>query len=79
LPAAGPIDVGTLLEGDANRDEKVDILDFSLLAMAFNARAGDRRYNPLTDFNDDGKVDILDFSLLATNFNRRGPVVVGGS
>jgi len=78
LPAAGAIDVGTLLEGDANGDEKVDILDFSLLAMAFNARVGDGRYNPLTDFNDDGKVDILDFSLLAMNFNRRGPVVMGG-
>jgi hypothetical protein len=53
------------LRGDANRDRKVDIGDFSILATNFN--------QPGTfgggDFNFDGQVGIGDFSILASKFN----------
>jgi len=62
----------SLLEGDANGDDWINILDFSLLASAFSKRSGQSGFNPLADFNDDGVVDILDFSLLAMNFNVQG-------
>lgn len=53
------------LGGDANRDRRVDIADFAILAGRFN--------QPGTfgngDFNYDGTVGIGDFSILASKFN----------
>ncbi|MBM4429752.1 MAG: DNRLRE domain-containing protein [Chloroflexi bacterium] len=65
------VDLGLLLEGDANDDNYVNINDFSILVgsfyPAFDARA---------DFNQDGRVNISDFSLLALNFGRHGDIAV---
>jgi hypothetical protein len=69
---ANGIDFGTLLEGDANDDNYVNISDFSLLAAGFNPR-----HDARADFNQDGVVNINDFSLLAANFGQRGDVVLG--
>jgi len=73
--AAGtnPIDFGTLLEGDANDDNCVNILDFSLLATFFTPLFDER-----ADFNEDGYVNISDFSLLAGNFGECGDIPVSG-
>jgi len=62
----------TLLEGDANGNNLVNIIDFSLLATAFGKATGQQGFNALTDFSNDGLVNILDFSLLASNFNMTG-------
>jgi poly(3-hydroxybutyrate) depolymerase len=61
---------GTLLEGDANGDNYVDISDFSVLAAGFHPA-----YDARADFNEDGVVNISDFSLLATNFGAQGGAV----
>jgi hypothetical protein len=60
---------GTLLEGDANGDNRIDILDYSAVYRSF--WTGD----PLADFNQDGIVDTLDYSLLWANFWQTGPIV----
>ena len=56
--------------GDTNRDHRVDIGDFGVLAANFNQ-------SPRTfdegDFDGDGTVSIADFSLLASNFNTEQP------
>lgn len=63
---------GVLQEGDANNDNSVTILDFSLLRSAFSKCAGDAGSDPRTDFNQDGCTTILDFSLLRNNFGQVG-------
>ena len=66
LPGVNSIDLGTLSEGDANGDDCVNILDFSILATWFNMN------HAAADFNEDGLVNISDFSLLAMNFGQCG-------
>jgi len=66
------VDFGVLREGDANDDNFVTLLDFSILSAAFATCEGDIRYDERADFNVDGCITILDFSLLSTNFGQAG-------
>jgi hypothetical protein len=66
------INFGTLLEGDANDDNSVDLLDFSILLATYNKFLGNAGYDPRADFNNDDAVDLLDFSLLLPNYNLNG-------
>ncbi|HEY6505430.1 MAG TPA: N,N-dimethylformamidase beta subunit family domain-containing protein [Chitinophagaceae bacterium] len=66
------IDFGILLEGDANNDNSVDLLDFSILLATYNKITGDTGYDARADFNGDEAVDLLDFSLLLLNYNVNG-------
>ena len=72
----GALDMGTLLAGDANGDNRIDILDFSLLASHYGTSRGQPGYNSRPDFNNDGTINILDFSLLATNYGQSGNQVL---
>ncbi len=56
----------TLLAGDINQDNKIDLLDYSQLVLKFNPGVAQ---TAVEDLNFDGKVDLLDYSLLALNFN----------
>ena len=72
---ANTVNVGELLAGDANDDNAVTSLDFSILANTFNLSSADGGYDGRADFNGDGSVTSLDFSLLAGNFNVSGESV----
>ncbi|MFQ5342788.1 MAG: cohesin domain-containing protein, partial [Anaerolineae bacterium] len=74
---ANNIDFGTLREGDANNDNYVTLLDFSILATTFGKGQGAPGYDDRADFNGDGFVTLLDFSLLATNFGQAGDTLQG--
>lgn len=52
------------LTGDANKDGKVDIIDFNLLMVNW----GNNPTNLAADLNGDGKVDIFDFNILMINW-----------
>nr|MBC7244149.1 carboxypeptidase regulatory-like domain-containing protein [Chloroflexota bacterium] len=65
------IDFGTLLEGDANNNNCVDMLDFVILRSKFGSTTDLR-----ADFNQDGVVDMLDFVRLRANFGRCGDIEV---
>jgi len=54
--------------GDINGDRRVDILDISMVAIAFDLHEGDSRYNPDADVNGDTTIDILDITIVAINF-----------
>ncbi|MEM7800860.1 MAG: dockerin type I domain-containing protein [Chloroflexota bacterium] len=69
------VDFGTIAGGDANGDNEVTLIDFSILSSSFNLAEGDPGYDPRADFNGDGEVTALDFSILATNFNLSGEEV----
>lgn len=63
---------GELRTGDANADNIVSAVDFSILVTTFNIIAGNGGYDERADFNGDGVVSAIDFSLLVTNFNTLG-------
>jgi hypothetical protein len=65
-------DFGQLAAGDANNDNFVSALDFSILSATFNKQEGDLGYDGRADFNGDDAVTALDFSLLSSNFNTAG-------
>ncbi|MBL7743632.1 MAG: DUF4082 domain-containing protein [Chitinophagaceae bacterium] len=66
------ISFGTLLEGDANNDNYVTAIDFSVLLNSYNKTIGDPGYDARADFNNDGFVTAIDFSLLLANYNQAG-------
>lgn len=70
--------LGSLSEGDANDDNSVSLLDFSLLAGTFSGCLADAGFDARADFNQDGCVDMLDFSLLATHFGETGAANADG-
>jgi hypothetical protein len=53
------------LNGDANRDHSVSLLDFNILAANFGQ--SNRNFSQ-GDFNYDGSVSLLDFNILSSRF-----------
>jgi hypothetical protein len=62
----------TLLGGDANGDDAVDVLDLDELIQSFDTFDGDPNHIPSTDFNYDGATDVLDLDILIMNFDQFG-------
>jgi hypothetical protein len=58
----------TLLAGDVNGDDIVNIYDLAYIANYY------RTSDPLADLNADGTVDIIDLVLTASNYRRLGPL-----
>lgn len=61
------------IQGDANGDRLVDILDYNIWRdefIAVNALGGGFR----SDFNSDGKIDLLDFNIWRTAFGNGGAI-----
>ncbi|HUT18636.1 MAG TPA: hypothetical protein VM366_05695 [Anaerolineae bacterium] len=58
----------TLVGGDVNGDNEIDVRDLAYVAWHFDER------DPKADINGDGIVDIFDLSLIAGNFGRKGPI-----
>lgn len=58
----------TLLAGDLNADNRIDILDLAAIAKVYGS--GD----VLADLNADGTVNIMDLVLAAGNYGRQGPL-----
>lgn len=71
------VSFGTLPEGDANDDNCVTLVDFSVLVTTFGKCNGDVGYDSRADFNGDGCVTLIDFSLLVTNFSQCGQTPTG--
>ncbi len=58
----------TLLAGDVNGDEVIDILDLAYLATHYQTD------DSLADLNADGIVNILDLAMVAGNYRQQGPL-----
>jgi hypothetical protein len=70
------LNMGILLEGNANDDNIINMLDFSTLATSFGTSSGVAGYDPRADFDRNGQVNMLDFSLLASNYSKTAPVII---
>ena len=65
-------ELGTMLAGDVNDDNLVDISDFTLLRATFGKTCADGGYDGRADFTGDCLVDITDFTLQRNNFGLAG-------
>lgn len=65
--SANSVGTITLLAGDLNQDDVINIFDLALIAGALDTA------NAQMDLNRDGVVNILDIALIAGNFGRQGP------
>ena len=74
LPSTGTTqqEMGLLLMGDANNDNCVSALDFTILKGSFGKALGDSGYDPRADFNGDNMVSSTDFILIKGTFGQCG-------
>lgn len=72
VAGANSVTMGELPMGDANNDNTVSAVDFSILVTTFNVGSGGTGYDARADFNGDNLVSAVDFSVLVTNFNTAG-------
>jgi hypothetical protein len=72
------VDMGTLLEGNANDDIIVNISDFGILAVSYMKMEGEPGYDARADFDRNGIINIADFGLLAVNYMKMSPIDISG-
>jgi len=72
------VDMGTLLEGNANDDSIINISDFGILAVSYMKTDGEPGYDARADFDRNGIINISDFGLLAVNYMQMSPIDVPG-
>jgi hypothetical protein len=76
---SGPVttvEMGTLREGDANNDNCVTVIDFSILRTSYGKALGDPGYDARADFNADTLVSVTDYSLLRAVYGNCGAPVI---
>jgi hypothetical protein len=59
------------LKGDLNGDGLVNILDISLIGIAYNSRPGDPNWNPKVDFDKNNFVNIIDLTQVAIEYGSK--------
>jgi hypothetical protein len=69
-PACRP--AGCIRGGDANHDDRVNVIDFSILKTLF----GQAGY-VVADFDNNQVVNVTDFHVILTNFGQTGAPPVG--
>ncbi len=67
----------SLLNGDVDGSNAVNVDDLTLLLNAYNSAQGDSVYNgqPNADLNENGTIDVDDLTLLLNNYNTAGEIV----
>jgi hypothetical protein len=64
------VDFGTLLEGDVDDNNKIDLFDYSLIKASKDKCQGDDGYIANADLNADTCVNTDDYNLFKANLNR---------
>jgi tripartite motif-containing protein 71 len=70
------VNLGELKEGNADNNDRVNILDFGQLATSYGKTKGTAGFNAMADFDRNDSVNIFDFGLLATNYLKMSPIEV---
>lgn len=70
------VDLGTLLEGNADNDQAISLSDHALLSTCWQSLVSDLDFNHNADFNRDGQIDILDLYLMVSNWLESDPVEI---
>lgn len=72
VTASGASATFTLVNGDVNDDNSVNVADFLALRAAFGSASGSANWNPEADLNGNGTVNVTDFLILRANFGLVG-------
>jgi|GEM_PF-516733 len=70
------IEMGTLLEGDANQDNIINLEDYAILSMSWLASQSQPGYNAIVDFDYNGLINAADLYLLASNWLGSSPIEI---
>lgn len=70
------VDLGTLLEGNAEQDNIVNLDDYAILSMCWRTSEGQAGYDTRTDFDRNELINMADLSLLAANWLSCSPVEI---
>jgi hypothetical protein len=62
----------SLVNGDVNGDNVIDLADLVAIAAAWRSSPGMSNYNANADLNGDGVIDLLDWMIVARNWHRQG-------
>jgi hypothetical protein len=68
IVSIGPVSVLAPLEGDANRDNAVDLGDYVILSRCWLSSPSQPGYDTRADFDRDGFIGVADLCLLAANW-----------
>jgi hypothetical protein len=55
---------------DINSDGVVDILDVTVVAIAYGSKPGEKKWNPIADLDKNGEINILDVTLVAKDYGK---------
>lgn len=62
----------SLINGDADPDNEVNLVDAAAVSAAFGSTEGDPNWNPMADLDGDGEVNLVDHSIISANFGLAG-------
>lgn len=73
LPSSGVVTGNaTLVNGDADRDQRITTTDFTLVNRAFGTSTGNPNFEPRGDLNGDGTINAADVAIVQKNQRLRG-------
>ncbi len=75
-PPDTSVDMGTLLEGDANQDDIVDFDDYAILSKCWLASESQPEYDVRADFDRSGLINPNDLYLLVSNWLSSSPIEI---
>lgn len=59
--------------GDVDGGGKVGLEDLVILALAYNSKPGDAKWNPNADIDDNGQIDLADLVTMAIHYGQHNP------
>lgn len=62
----------SLLNGDADPDNEVNLVDFGTVSASFGKALGDADFNPMADLDGDDEVTLVDVAIVSANFGLAG-------
>lgn len=73
LTSAGLSDVDfSLVNGDCNADNEINLVDWGVLSASFGSAFGDPEFDPRADLDGDDEVALVDASIVSANFGQAG-------
>ena len=58
------------VDSDLNGDGTINIVDITIVALAWDTKPGDQKWNVKADLDGNGRIDIVDITKIAINFGK---------